>query len=158
MVCHAHRKGRTEAYNFLKQFVLEQMRVPDWQHYPMNDLRKITPPPPPPQLYLPSRSGPVPSGIILRGKSEADAAAALFPIRYMTLPTSARRIFLIEDNAKTAHAVCDGLESEAYATARSSTGEDGFYRLNAAAFDFVLLDCYRDVTGPKYAKRCVLAA
>ena len=48
MVCHAHRKGRKEAYNFLKQFVLEQMRVPDWPHYPMNDLRKITPPPPPP--------------------------------------------------------------------------------------------------------------
>jgi hypothetical protein len=26
MVCHAHRMGRKEAYNFLKQFVLEQMR------------------------------------------------------------------------------------------------------------------------------------
>jgi hypothetical protein len=45
MVCHAHRKGRKEAYNFLKQFVLEQMRVPDWPHYPMNDLRRMTPPP-----------------------------------------------------------------------------------------------------------------
>ena len=30
MVCHAHRMGRKEAYNFLKQFVLEQMRAPDW--------------------------------------------------------------------------------------------------------------------------------
>ena len=48
MVCHAHRKGRKEAYNFLKLFVLEQMRVPDWPHYPMNDLRKMTPPPLPP--------------------------------------------------------------------------------------------------------------
>jgi hypothetical protein len=48
MVCHAHRIGRKEAYNFLKQFVLEQMRVPDWPHYPMNDLRKMTPPPLPP--------------------------------------------------------------------------------------------------------------
>ena len=48
MVCHAHRMGRKEAYNFLKQFVLEQMRVPDWPHYPMNDLRKMTPPPLPP--------------------------------------------------------------------------------------------------------------
>jgi hypothetical protein len=27
MVCHAHRMGRKEAYNFLKQFVLEQMGV-----------------------------------------------------------------------------------------------------------------------------------
>ena len=29
MVCHAHRIGRKESYNYLKQFVLEQMRVPD---------------------------------------------------------------------------------------------------------------------------------
>jgi len=29
MVCHAHRKGRKEAYNFLKQFVLEEMRMSD---------------------------------------------------------------------------------------------------------------------------------
>ena len=29
MVCHAHRMGRKEAYDYLKQFVLEQMRVPD---------------------------------------------------------------------------------------------------------------------------------
>jgi len=48
MVCHAHRMGRKEAYNFLKQFVLEQMRVPEWPHYPMNDLRKMTSPPLPP--------------------------------------------------------------------------------------------------------------
>ena len=33
MVCHAHRKGRKEAYNFLKQFVLKQMRVLDLPHY-----------------------------------------------------------------------------------------------------------------------------
>jgi hypothetical protein len=45
MVCHAHRMGRKEAHDYLKQFVLEQMRVPDWPHYPMNDLRKMTPPP-----------------------------------------------------------------------------------------------------------------
>jgi hypothetical protein len=48
MVCHAHRMGRKEAHDYLKQFVLEQMRVPDWPHYPMNDLRKMTPPPLPP--------------------------------------------------------------------------------------------------------------
>jgi hypothetical protein len=36
------RKGRKEAYNFLNQFVLEQMRVPDWPHYPMN-LRRCHP-------------------------------------------------------------------------------------------------------------------
>lgn len=34
--CHAHRMDRREAYNLLKQFVLEQMRVPEWPHYPMN--------------------------------------------------------------------------------------------------------------------------
>jgi hypothetical protein len=27
----------------LKQFPLEQMRVPDWPHYPMNDRLKLTP-------------------------------------------------------------------------------------------------------------------
>jgi hypothetical protein len=48
MVCHAHRIVRKEAYNYLKQFVLEQMRVPDWPHYPLNDLRKMIPPPLPP--------------------------------------------------------------------------------------------------------------
>ena len=58
----------------------------------------------------------------------------------MTLPTSAKKILLIEDDAKTARAVCASLESEGYATAWSSTGEDGFYRLNAEAFDAVLLD------------------
>jgi hypothetical protein len=42
MVGRAHRKGRKEADNFLKQFVLGQMRAPDWPHYPMNDLRKMT--------------------------------------------------------------------------------------------------------------------
>ena len=47
MVCHAHRVGRKE-HDFLQQFVLEQMRVLDWPHYPMNDLRKMTPPPLPP--------------------------------------------------------------------------------------------------------------
>ena len=40
--------GEKEAHNFLQQFVLEQMRVPDWPHYPMTDLRKLTPPPLPP--------------------------------------------------------------------------------------------------------------
>jgi hypothetical protein len=34
--------GRKEAYDYLKRFVLEQMRVPDLPHYPMNDLRKVT--------------------------------------------------------------------------------------------------------------------
>ncbi|HEY5744302.1 MAG TPA: hypothetical protein VIS99_17390 [Terrimicrobiaceae bacterium] len=41
MVCHAHRMGRREAYNYRKQFVLEQVRVPEWSHYPMNDLREM---------------------------------------------------------------------------------------------------------------------
>jgi two-component system, OmpR family, copper resistance phosphate regulon response regulator CusR len=58
----------------------------------------------------------------------------------MTLPTPAKKILLIEDDAKTARAVCACLKSEGYATAWSPTGEDGFYRLNAEAFDAVLLD------------------
>ena len=43
MVCHAQRMGRKEAHGYLQQFVLEQMRVPDLPHYPMNDLRRMTP-------------------------------------------------------------------------------------------------------------------
>jgi two-component system copper resistance phosphate regulon response regulator CusR len=62
------------------------------------------------------------------------------PLSLMTLPTPAKKILLIEDDAKTARAVCACLESEGYATAWSPTGEDGFYRLNAEAFDAVLLD------------------
>ena len=58
----------------------------------------------------------------------------------MSLQTVAKKILLIEDDAKTARAVRAGLESEGYATAWASTGEDGFYRLNAEAFDAVLLD------------------
>ena len=40
--------GRKEVHDYLKQFVLEQMRVPDLPHYSMNDLPKMTPPPLPP--------------------------------------------------------------------------------------------------------------
>src|ERR1700716_2294637 len=64
----------------------------------------------------------------------------LYPAATMPLPTPAKKILLIEDDAKTARAVCAGLESEGYATAWAATGEDGFYRLNAEAFDAVLLD------------------
>ena len=32
----------TEERDYLKLIVLEQMRVPDWPHYPMNDLRQMT--------------------------------------------------------------------------------------------------------------------
>jgi len=62
------------------------------------------------------------------------------PAFAITLPTPAMKILLIEDDAKTARAVCSSLESEGYATAWASTGEDGFYRLNAEAFEAVLLD------------------
>jgi DNA-binding response OmpR family regulator len=44
----------------------------------------------------------------------------------------------MEDGAKTAGAVCSSLEKVRYRVA--SRGEDGFYRLNAEAFDAVLLD------------------
>ena len=52
----------------------------------------------------------------------------------MTLPT-AKKILLIEDDAKTARAACAGLESEGYATARSPTGGDGCYQLNVETLD-----------------------
>jgi hypothetical protein len=49
MACHAHRIGGKQDYNFPKQFVLEEMRVPGWPNYPMN-LRKVLPSSLPPML------------------------------------------------------------------------------------------------------------
>jgi DNA-binding response OmpR family regulator len=58
----------------------------------------------------------------------------------LIMPEDARRILLIEDDAKTDRAVCAVLEREGFATGWAATGEEGFYRLNAETFDAVLLD------------------
>jgi two-component system, OmpR family, copper resistance phosphate regulon response regulator CusR len=50
------------------------------------------------------------------------------------------RVLVIEDETKVAQALREGLESEQYEVIVAETGEDGFFRASAEAFDLVLLD------------------
>lgn len=50
------------------------------------------------------------------------------------------RILVIEDERKVAEALKKGLEAERYEVTVAYTGEEGFFQLNAAVFDLVLLD------------------
>jgi two-component system copper resistance phosphate regulon response regulator CusR len=50
------------------------------------------------------------------------------------------RILVVEDEAKVAWALREGLEGEAYEVAVASTGEDGFFRASAETFDLIVLD------------------
>jgi DNA-binding response OmpR family regulator len=50
------------------------------------------------------------------------------------------RILVVEDEAKVAKALCDGLSAERYDVRIAPTGEDAFFLLNSESFDLVLLD------------------
>src|SRR3954453_18738065 len=50
------------------------------------------------------------------------------------------RILIIEDEAKVAKALREGLEAEHYATMVAATGEEGFFLASQGSFDLVLLD------------------
>lgn len=50
------------------------------------------------------------------------------------------RILVVEDEAKVARALREGLEREKYAVVVAPTGEEGFFLVNAEEFDLVLLD------------------
>jgi DNA-binding response OmpR family regulator len=50
------------------------------------------------------------------------------------------RILIVEDEAKVAAALKEGLEAERYEVVVSATGEDGFFRVNAETFDLIVLD------------------
>ena len=50
------------------------------------------------------------------------------------------RLLIVEDDQKTAGALKTGLESEGFAAATASTGEEGFSLLNSDKFDLVILD------------------
>ncbi len=54
--------------------------------------------------------------------------------------SSRARVLLIEDEAKTARAVINGLKAEGFAPAWAETGEDGFFLLSSEHFDAVVLD------------------
>jgi DNA-binding response OmpR family regulator len=50
------------------------------------------------------------------------------------------RILLVEDERKTAEALQEGLEGEAYSVEVAHTGEEGYFRLNSGQFDLIILD------------------
>jgi DNA-binding response OmpR family regulator len=50
------------------------------------------------------------------------------------------RILIIEDEAKVAKALAEGLASERYEVRVAGTGEEGFFLVNSESFDLVLLD------------------
>src|SRR5262245_14528660 len=50
------------------------------------------------------------------------------------------RVLVVEDEAKIANALREGLEGEHYEVVVARTGEDGFFRASAEAFDLILLD------------------
>lgn len=50
------------------------------------------------------------------------------------------KILIVEDDAKTSQAIRRGLRAEGYEVAAERTGDEGLSRLNAEAFDVVVLD------------------
>jgi len=50
------------------------------------------------------------------------------------------RILVVEDEAKVARALQEGLEHEKYEVVVAPTGEEGFFLVNAEEFDVVILD------------------
>jgi DNA-binding response OmpR family regulator len=50
------------------------------------------------------------------------------------------RILIVEDETKVARALREGLEREHYEVQIATTGEEGFFRVNAEEFDLVILD------------------
>jgi two-component system copper resistance phosphate regulon response regulator CusR len=50
------------------------------------------------------------------------------------------QILIVEDEAKVAQALKEGLEREGYDVAVALTGEEGYYLLDARSFDLVVLD------------------
>src|SRR3954452_8589814 len=50
------------------------------------------------------------------------------------------RILVVEDEAKLANAIREGLEDDKYEVAVANSGEEGFYLLHSGDFDLLLLD------------------
>src|SRR5712664_1324806 len=50
------------------------------------------------------------------------------------------RILVVEDEAKVARAIREGLQREQYEVIVAPTGEEGFFLVNAEKFDLVILD------------------
>lgn len=50
------------------------------------------------------------------------------------------RVLIVEDDAKVARALREGLSAEGYETCVASTGEEGFFLANRERFDLLILD------------------
>jgi two-component system, OmpR family, copper resistance phosphate regulon response regulator CusR len=50
------------------------------------------------------------------------------------------RVLVVEDEAKIAHALRQGLEEERYDVVVARTGEEGFFRASSETFDLIVLD------------------
>ena len=50
------------------------------------------------------------------------------------------RVLIVEDEAKVARAVAQGLQSEFYEVVVAATGEEGFFRASSESFDLIILD------------------
>ena len=50
------------------------------------------------------------------------------------------RILIVEDEAKVARALTQGLRAELYDVTTAASGEDGFFRASSEQFDLILLD------------------
>src|SRR5262249_21899822 len=66
------------------------------------------------------------------GKEGLQSRAPLSPL--------SMRILVVEDEAKVARALKEGLEGEHYDVVVAKTGEEGFFRANAELFDLIVLD------------------
>jgi len=55
-------------------------------------------------------------------------------------PQSPYRILVIEDDAKVAEALKEGLSQEGYGVSLARTGEEGFYLASTQTFDLIILD------------------
>lgn len=56
------------------------------------------------------------------------------------IPRHVAKILVIEDDSKTANAICNGLRTEGYEAAVARTGEEGDSLLRTERFDLVVLD------------------
>ncbi len=50
------------------------------------------------------------------------------------------RILIVEDEAKVARALTQGLQAELYDVTTATSGEDGFFRASSEQFDLIILD------------------
>jgi len=72
-------------------------------------------------------------------RNSSEKSLALDALRWR-IQVGRMRILVVEDEAKVARALQEGLEGEHYEVNVAPTGEEGFFRANSELFDLVVLD------------------